>query len=98
MKNKLSYAAAVTALLLAGAGCAAKPQAELETKTPVPETATERKAEMKPEGGVDATIDGLLKDVEAEAQMQKEQESDASELESDKAELNAYSEGSYEVK
>ena len=98
MKNKLSYAAAVAALLLAGAGCTAKQQTELDMRVPPPDAVVEKKTEVKPEGDIDATVDGLIKDVGAEDQVQKEQEADASELESDKAELNAYSEGSYEVK
>ncbi len=105
MKRQLTYAAAIAALLLVGAGCAARQQAAggLETRTPaVNQGKTEGRADVnaqvKAEGTADGTVDAILKDSEDEKAAQKEQESDTSNVNTDDAELNAYSDSSYDVK
>lgn len=96
------YTAAIAALLLVGAGCAARQQAGegLEARPPeaVNQGKPEGKADVKAEGTVDGTVDAILKDSEDEKAAQKEQESDASNVNADDAELNAYSDSSYDVK
>ena len=92
----MAFAAAVAALLLAGAGCTAQTNTEagLEARPPAPEGVMKAKTE----GSVDATIDDILKDGDDEQEMLRGSESDAAELDADKAELNAYGEGTYELK
>lgn len=102
MKRKLTYAAAVAALLLVGAGCNARQQAAggLETGGPSVEAQgkMEAKAGVKAEGTVDGTVDAILKDSEDEKATQKDRETDASDVNADDPELNAYSDTSYELK
>ena len=98
MRTRLKYAAALLTLLFVGGGCAAQKMVEVGAPAPKPQSAMEAKTEVKAEGSVDGTADAILKDLDQEQEALTEQEGDASEADSDKAALNAYSEGSYEVK
>lgn len=96
--HKLLMAAAV-ALLFVGAGCLAKEQAEVEVGAPEVEGAMEAKIEAEAEvGPVDAAVEATLEGMMEEQDAEKEAEQDASQVEADEAEINAYGEGSYEVK
>ena len=99
MRKKYAFAAAMASLLLVGAGCGAKQDTSAQLQLPPrPEGAMEAKTDMKAEGSVDATVDGILEDDDAEQELLHGSDSDAMELDADKTELNAYSESSYEVK
>lgn len=98
MKRKLTYAAAVAALLLVGAGCNARQQAAGGLETGGPSVEAQGKMEAKTEGTVDGTVDAILKDSEDEKATQKDRETDASDVNADDPELNAYSDTSYELK
>lgn len=102
MKRQLTYAAAIAALLLVGAGCAARQQAAegLNVQPPVGGVrgTAEVKTQAKVEGTVNGTVDAILKDSEDEKTVQQEHEGDASNVNADDAELNAYSDTSYELK
>jgi len=91
----MAYAAAVAALLFVGAGCGASQDTTAGLQTPPKQ---QGRMEAKTEGSVDATVDGILKDSDDEQELLHGADSDAAELDADKAELNAYSDSSYEVK
>lgn len=91
----MAYAAAVAALLFVGAGCAARQNTGAEVQLPPRQ---EGRMEAKTEGSVDATVDDILKDSDDEQELLHGADSDAAELEADKAELNAFSDTEYEVK
>ena len=97
MKKHMAFSAAVASLLLVGAGCGASQntQADLQVQTP---PGQQGRMEAKTEGSVDADIDSILEGSDSEQEMLRGSESDSLELEADKAELNAYGEGSYEIK
>lgn len=102
MKRQLTYAAAIAALLLVGAGCAGKQQAAegLETgKVPAQaEGKMAPQAQVKAAGSVDGTVDAILKDSEDEKAAEKDRASDASNINADDGELNAYSDTTYDLK
>ena len=99
MRTRLAYVA-LTALLFVGAGCAAKQEASLEAQVPGPDAAMEAKSgaavELNAAATVDATVDAIVDGVDAE--MKAEAEANADATVNDAAELNAFSEGSYELK
>lgn len=99
MRTRFAYVA-LSALLFVGAGCAAKQEASLEGQLPSPDAAMEANVntavELNAAGTVDATVDAIVDGVNAEQKMQAEADADATV--NDSAELNAYSEGSYELK
>lgn len=99
MRTRFAYAA-LAALLFVGAGCAAKQEASLETQLPSPDAAMEANVnaavKLDAAGTVDATVDAIIDGVEVEQKVQAEADADASV--NDSAELNAVSEGSYELK
>lgn len=91
-----------TALIFVGAGCGARQQTstDLDLKMP-PKAGTELEADVKMEaneGSVDAAVEATVEGMMEEQEAQQEAEADASQLEADKAEINAYGEGSYELK
>ncbi len=100
MKRHVTYAVALAALLLVGAGCAARKQPGVGAGVPPTGVrgAMEAKSEVKAEGTVEGTVDAILKDSEDEKAAQKEAEGDASDINADSAELNAYSDSDYDVK
>lgn len=98
MKRNLAYAAAVAALLLVGAGCTARESTTTELEQQGRPAAPEGAMKPKAEGSVDATVDAVIKDAGDEQELQRGAENDATELDADKAELNAYGDASYEVK
>lgn len=99
MRTRFAYVA-LSALLFVGAGCAAKQEASLEAQLPSPDAAMEANVngavELDAAGTVDATVDTIIDGVNAEQKMQAEADADATV--NDSVELNAYSEGSYELK
>lgn len=99
MRKRFAYVA-LSALLFVGAGCAAKQEASLEAQVPGPNAAMEAKTgaavELNAAGTVDATVNAIIDGVDAE--MKAETEANADATVNDTAELNAFSEGSYELK
>jgi hypothetical protein len=97
--RRISLAGAAAAmLLLIGAGCAATQKATVETGVQVEPGAGEAMMEAKGEAGVDvdATVDAILGNGEAEAMEQKKVEDEASDVNADAMELDAYSKTQYE--
>lgn len=94
MRNKLRFALA-TSLLFVGAGCAANVQQDDATDV-------NANAAMKGDLGapvdIDAEVDTILKASDEEKTAEREMESDASEVGSDGAEIDAMIEGTYEIK
>jgi len=99
MRKRNAFAAALVSLLLVGAGCGAKQDTSGQVQLqPGQEGRMEAKTEVKTDGSIDAEVDAMLEVGDDEQELLQGSNSDAMELEADDAELNAYSESSYEVK
>ncbi|MEY4744742.1 MAG: hypothetical protein RL272_687 [Candidatus Parcubacteria bacterium] len=94
MKRYVIYAAAVAGLLLAGAGCPARQQAA----TGLAPAGAPADRGVKAETTIDGAVDAILKGSEAEKEAVKERQGDVADVNADDADLNAVSEGSYEIK
>lgn len=109
-KIKYSLSAASILLLLAGQGCPApqkeaapgvEPEAGVEVETGAKVEAPAVNAPKEPTGvkvDINASVDSILKSADDEAGEEKKVESEADEVKSDSADLNAYGESTYEVK
>lgn len=75
-------------LLLIGAGCGAKQASN----------ANERSEDFSSNASVDAAAEDILKNDGEEEEHEKKVEEEADNVNDDKAELNGYSESSYELK
>ncbi|HTK05196.1 MAG TPA: hypothetical protein VL500_06420 [Candidatus Eisenbacteria bacterium] len=99
MRKRYAFGAALVSLLLVGAGCGATQDTSGQVQLPPrQEGKMEAKTEVKTDGSVDATVDGILEDGDDEQELLQGANSDAAELDTDKAELKAYSDSDYEVK
>jgi hypothetical protein len=104
MRKSIVYYAATAALLLVGAGCAGS--VTQETSVGAPSAApsgseammrADDDAEAKVEGSVDASVDELLMEADADMKAQADLEKNADEVGADGASIKAYSDSSYEI-
>lgn len=105
MRRYAAYAGLLASILLVGAGCAAKQGANVNVGADVrmedeggKNGGMEGKIEVEGSSDVDGTVNAIMMDLDDEKEANAEIEKNAEEVESDKAELNAYGTSSYEVK
>lgn len=94
MRTRFAYVA-LAALLLVGAGCAAQQKGSVDIESGM-EGDAGIDANLDAGASVDAAINAMFADIDDEQATEAELDADARMKED--AELNAYSEGSYELK
>jgi hypothetical protein len=99
MRKTLPYSLAIGALLLVGAGCGFRQEAQVDTQAEVgaPDAMMDKDA-MKADGSVDASVEAILDGMEEEDAEGMEAEKDADDVDATSGEVNTLIESDYEVK